>query len=358
MNNLLPMDPILTAFNQAQFEFGDLCRRFQGYAFEALGLGPNESSYRIAASGTFWRLRDYGGQTGGPSVLIIAAPIKRPYIWDLCPSVSVIRLCMQHGVRVHLLDWLPATPATGNNGLREHMDAIRRCVGEIADEIGNAKPYLFGHSLGGTLAAMFGALASDAIRGIALLGAPLCFKPAASRFRDSLVSLVPSGLPDAIPCPGSLLSSVSALASPETFIWSRFADAAFSLADGHGLEIHGRVERWALDEAPLPGRLAHQLVDWLYREDRFCRGVLAIGGRSLGPQSVAAPMLAIVNTADDVAPRGSIEPFVEAMGTSDARIVEYPGETGVSLQHLGLLIGQAARAQVWPKILSWMSARA
>jgi len=29
------------------------------------------------------------------------------------------------------------------------------------------------------------------------------------------------------------------------------------------------VERWALDEVPLPGKLVHQIVEWLYRENRF-----------------------------------------------------------------------------------------
>ena len=62
---------------------------------------------------------------------------------------------------------------------------------------------------------------------------------------------------------------MSALASPGTFIWSRLMDAAFSIADYHALDIHGRVERWALDEVPLPGKLVHQIVEWLYRENRF-----------------------------------------------------------------------------------------
>jgi acyl-CoA synthetase (AMP-forming)/AMP-acid ligase II len=34
---------------------------------------------------------------------------------------------------------------------------------------------------------------------------------------------------------------------------------------------------------------------------------------------------------------------------------EYPGETGVCLQHLGILVGREARAKVWPGIISWLS---
>ena len=350
------IDAPLSALNQA-FAMSDVLRRSQGQAFEALGLGPSECPYQIPTSGPFWRLRDYGSHAPAPSVVIIAAPIKRPYIWDLSPSVSAIRYCMRQGMHVHLLEWLPASQATGHNGLAEYTDAISGCVAKISGDGARAKPFLFGHSLGGTLAAIFGALASESIRGLVLLGAPLCFRPATSRFRDALVSLVPSGLSDAEPCPGSLLSSMSTLASPHTFIWSRLADAAFSLANGRALEIHARVERWALDEAPLPGRLVNQLVDWIYREDRLCRGELMIGGKLIGPQSVSAPTLAIVNSSDDIAPRNCVEPFINAMATTDVHIIEFPGELGVGLQHLGVLIGQAAYAQVWPKIIAWIGAR-
>jgi polyhydroxyalkanoate synthase len=38
------------------------------------------------------------------------------------------------------------------------------------------------------------------------------------------------------------------------------------------------------------------------------------------------------------------------------RLIEYPGEIGVGLQHLGVLIGRQAHARVWPEIISWLKA--
>jgi polyhydroxyalkanoate synthase len=335
----------------------DALRRAQGDALGTLGLDPNECAYQVIASGPFWRLRDYDKGGTAQSLLIVAAPIKRPYIWDLAPSASAIRYCLGQGLHVHLLEWLPASQTTGNNGLTEYTDAISESVAKISGERTSAKPFLIGHSLGGTLVAIFGALAPESIRGLVLLGAPLCFRPATSRFRDALVSLVPSGLSDAEPCPGSLVSHISAMASPDTFIWSRLADAAFSVADSHALEIHARVERWALDEAPLPGKLVRQLIEWLYRENRLCRGGLKIRDKLARPQSVSVPALAVVDAADDVAPLDSVKPFIDEMQTRDVRIIEYPGEVGVGLQHLGTLIGREAYARVWPEIMSWIDAR-
>ncbi|NGO56180.1 hypothetical protein [Allomesorhizobium camelthorni] len=95
---------------------------------------------------------------------------------------------------------------------------------------------------------------------------------------------------------------MSMLASPRTLIRSRLIYAAVSVADLRAMEILARVERWALDEVPLPGKLVHQIIDWLYRENRLCRGALKINGALLGLRSLAAPTLAVVNLADEVAP--------------------------------------------------------
>lgn len=351
----VPMAVALDALRRAQFGLTDVIRRAQGNALGAFGLDPDECPYRIVASGPCWRLRDYAdaGHDNSPALLIVAAPIKRPYIWDLAPSVSAIRCCLRQHLHVYLLEWMPASCRTENSGLDGCVQAISECVAKVSAE--GTKPFLVGHSLGGTLASIFGTVAPETLAGLVLLSAPLCFQPGENHFRDALVSLVPSPLSAAAPCPGSLLSHMSALASPDTFVWSRLKDAMLSAADGHAMDTHARVERWALDEVPLPGRLVHEIIEWLYRENRLCRGILRIGETIVGPSRLSVPTLAVVNTNDAVAPLASLKPFTEAMRTSDVRIIEYPGEVGVSLQHLGILIGREAQAQVWPEIVSWIN---
>jgi len=346
------MDMTLNPIQRAQFDVSDMLRRAQGDVFGALGLGPNECPYRIITSRAHWRLRDYGGKDQSRSLLIIAAPIKRPYIWDLVPSISAILFCLHQDLHVQLLEWMPGSPSACNSGLDECVLAISEAVATITAAQG-AKPYVIGHSLGGTLAAIYGAFLSESIKGVVLLGAPLCFEPTQSRFRDTLVALGTLELSDADPLPGSLLSHASALASPRTFIWSRLMDAAMSITDPHAMVVHARVERWALDEVPLPGKLVHQIIDWLYRENRFCRGSLKIGEKCIGPYSLSAPTLAVVNIADEIAPLASLKPFTDAMA-KNVRIIEYRGELGVCLQHLGILVGRQAKSHVWPEIISWL----
>jgi polyhydroxyalkanoate synthase len=148
---------------------------------------------------------------------------------------------------------------------------------------------------------------------------------------------------------------MAAMAAPGTFIWSRAMDAALSITDASALEIQALVERWTLDEIALPGKLVHQIVQWLFRENRFCRGGLQVCGRLAGPAGLSVPTLVVVNTADEIAPLASIKPCIDSIPVEDARIIEYQGETGVGLQHLGVLIGRQAHRHVWPEIIAWLN---
>jgi len=89
----------------------DTLRHIQGDGLGWLGLGPTECRYRIVATRARWRLRAYLGATEGPPLLIVAAPIKRPYIWDLTASVSVVRHCLRSRLPVYLLEWMPPRTA-------------------------------------------------------------------------------------------------------------------------------------------------------------------------------------------------------------------------------------------------------
>ncbi len=345
------------ALRRVQFSAVDTLRRMQGDALASLGFGPIESTYKIAASGRYWRLRDYGSLDRSRSVLIVAAPIKRPYIWDLKPAASAIRHCLGAGLRVYLLEWLPASRDTCNVGIAACAQAISASLTAIGVGLTGPKPILMGHSLGGTLAAIYAAAAPGTVSGLVLLSAPLCFEPDESAFRDAIVSLVPASVSETELYPGSLLTHMSALASPHTFVWSRLMDAARSAADGHAWDVHVRVERWSLDEVALPGKLVREIVDGLYRENRFCRGSLSIDEKTVGLSHLADPTLAVVNTNDAVAPAASLDPIRHVLSPGRVRMIEYPGETGVGLQHLGILVGREALARIWPEIVSWIEAQ-
>lgn len=122
-------------------------RRFLGVALDGIKLDPHETAYRNVFSGTVAHLRLYGTERpGSPIFLIVPAPIKGPYIWDLAPARSVVRQAMDHGYQVHLVEWLE--PAGS---------ALAECIEAIATRYGSSQVVLAGHSLGGTLVALYAA---------------------------------------------------------------------------------------------------------------------------------------------------------------------------------------------------------
>ena len=99
------LDATSDAIGRASFATVDVLRRALGHALGAFGLDPDECPYRIVGFGPHWRLRDYGGHDRSLSLLIVATPIKRAYIWDLAPFVSAFRYCIRAGLHVQTKQW-------------------------------------------------------------------------------------------------------------------------------------------------------------------------------------------------------------------------------------------------------------
>jgi polyhydroxyalkanoate synthase subunit PhaC len=343
------------------FEQIDQCRRWQGRMFDALGWGPIQTPFRVIFNETGVTLRAYGSDHQTKPVLVmIPAPIKRPYIWDLDPKASLVRLCLDNGVRVYLTQWEELQADGEGFGLADYADRlILDCLNAVEAEAGQRSVFLAGHSLGGTLAAIFSALHPERIQGLILLGAPLHFGPDVGDLDVFVAAGPPARLITSMlgQVPGSYLSAVSVVASPKTFVWSRWLDWAQSFPDQQARATHLRVERWILDEFMLAGRLFEDVVELLYREDRLMRGNLTIAGRRAAPELVTAPLLGVLDAQCHVVPPQSILPFLQAATSVEKRLLWYEGDIGVGLRHLGMLIGQGAHRMLWPKVLSWIHAR-
>jgi polyhydroxyalkanoate synthase len=155
--------------------------------------------------------------------------------------------------------------------------------------------------------------------------------------------------------PGVFLNMMSAMAEPHAFQWERVMDRYLSLTDPKALANHMRVERWTHDEFPLPGRLFTDIVESLYRNDEFMRGKLTFGTRVIGPKDLKAPLVSVVDPRSKVIPSEAVRSFHEATGSHDKMVLEYDGDIGVNLQHVGVLVGRNAHARIWPSIFGWLA---
>lgn len=336
------------------FAISDAVRRSLGRMLDDAGLAPREASWQLVLKQADLQLRRYDQsrydqQSGAAgAVLIVPAPIKRPYIFDLLPQVSVIGRLTNAEFAVYLSEWHEVDGAGGDLG--ETVETLRMAIEKIASEHGRA-PILIGHSLGGTLAAILAAMEPHRVDKLVLIEAPLRFGEQTGALRP--ITAYPDSWPLGGPVesiPGSALDLASVAAAPEEFAVGRWSDAWASLRDPEALAIHARVIRWSLDEFAPSAALIRDVIDLLYRQDQFARNELRLLGRVVGSASLAEiPVAAIVDHTSRVLPPAStLEPL------SSPTVFSYVPEIGVALQHVGPLVGRRAHREIWPCVIEWM----
>ena len=339
----------------------DRRRQARGQMLERAGHGPQTTPSTVLLAQPGFQLRRYApledDDGGGAPVLLVPAPIKRSYIWDMAPDISVVQRWRERGHRVYLAEWLPMPDGDPAVGLADYGDRfLEACRAAIAADSGEERIIIAGHSLGGILAAIYSCSHSEHVRATVLLESPLHFEQSTCCF-SPLVKATPDARAIAETfrhVPGAFLNMMSAMAEPQAFQWERIADRWQSLADPVAWRTHMQVERWTHDEFPLPGQLFTEIVESLYRCDDFMQGRLAIGARTIGPADLRAPLLAVVDMRSKVIPPASVLPFVDATSSVRRQVLEYRGDIGVNLQHVGVLVGRSAHAALWPAIFAWL----
>lgn len=340
------------------FDHLDQLRRAQGKALDRLGLGPQESPFCIVFERPGLRLRRYGTGTANRSpLLLVPAPIKRSYIWDLSPERSVVRRALEHQFDVYLVEWSEPEEGTQAPGLADYAGSmLDHCIAAIRAHSGADKIFLAGHSLGGVFTALHSAYQPEQVAGLVLIDVPLHFAAAAGVHRNLLELDAPAwkALDAAAHIPGSLLGMASTGAQPGTFCTSRYLDCVASIGSRDQTITHWRVERWTLDELAMSCKLFNDVMEQLYRHDRFMRGELMIEAVRLHPHDVTAPLFSVYHASGGVVPSESVLAFHRAAGSTDKELVAYFGDIGVALQHVGPLVGDNAHRHIWPRVFAWL----
>src|SRR5438067_11548977 len=103
----------------------DRRRQARGHMFERAGYGPQQTPSTILHAEAGMNVRRYGpGQGDGPAVLIVPAPIKRSYIWDLMPEISVVRRWLERGYQVYMAEWVPLAEDGTDFGLADYGERL------------------------------------------------------------------------------------------------------------------------------------------------------------------------------------------------------------------------------------------
>lgn len=326
---------------------------------DRLGFGPRTTPSRTVRNTGAGELYAYQApEDRRPAILIVPAPIKAAYIWDLSPERSVVRRLHEADMQVYLAAWRRPEARDDWMGLAEYADrAIGVCLDAIGQETGAAKVFIAGHSLGGTFAAIFSSLHPERVQGLIELEGPMEF--GAGRLEAAIAAAPPAGAVTGVlgNVPGTALDLMSVWADPLSFSAEPWIDWLRSTASADERRLHWQVRRWTLDESPMARRLFEEVEQELYRQNRFAKGELRIDGRPARPQAIEAPIVAVLDRRSRIVPAPSVEAYRPRTGSTDVQVLEYAGDTGVMMQHVGVLVGRNAHESLWPTVLTWLRQR-
>jgi polyhydroxyalkanoate synthase len=101
---------------------------------------------------------------------------------------------------------------------------------------------------------------------------------------------------------------------------------------------------------PFPSAAYYQWITEFYQDNKLVRDRLQMDGRPVRLRSITVPILNVAATADTIAPRPTTAAILGKVGSADRQ------ELLVNGGHVGIVVGRAAKQDLWPKVGSWLAA--
>jgi polyhydroxyalkanoate synthase subunit PhaC len=285
-------------------------------------------------------------------VVLVPALISRASILDLYDGGSLAQYLTRAGFDAYLVDWGSPGDEDRELGLDDLLLSYLPPVLErIRTRSGSGALTLLGYCMGGTLVAIYAALAAWAPpNNVIALASPVDFA-----YGGKLAAWCAPHALD-IDRVIDVFGNVPALLVETAFTMLRptaKARAALrffeSANDSRAHEAYAALARWSDDWLPFPGRAAREWIKAFYQENRLIQGELCVGGERVDLGRITAPLLAIAAEHDEISPPDSVAPLVDRARSVDRSFLVLPGG------HIGLVAGRSARDVLWPSLRQWLS---
>lgn len=304
-------------------------------AYRAAPRQPRAADRPVVAQVGRARLLDYGGT--GRTLVFVPSLINPPYVLDLAPDNSLLGWLATRNVRPLLVDW--GSPVDGQPDLSVggHVEACLRPLLAGLDE----PPVLAGYCLGGTMA--LAAATRVPVRGVITIATPWHFDGFSSVDRTAMAQLWESCRPIAETIglfPMEFLQMGFWQLDPMRTL-RKYADFGTLPAESPAADAFIALEDWANDGPPLTLPAAQELLVDMMRDNRTGQGNWTVGGRTVDPANIAAPLLNIVSTRDRIVPAAT------APRAGDHVMLDQG--------HVGMVVGSGARTGLWALVERWLA---
>ncbi|MFB6218411.1 MAG: class III poly(R)-hydroxyalkanoic acid synthase subunit PhaC [Halobacteriaceae archaeon] len=296
------------------------------------------------------------GEPRGTPILLVYALINRPYILDLQADRSVVRRLTERGFDVYLIDWGEPSLLDAHLTLEDYvLRYLDSCLDAVREREGVDAVHVLGYCMGGTMSAMYAALAPEKVRTLALMAAGLCFAG-----DGGVLELWggehydPESVVEAYPVvPAEFFEVGFDLMDPVANTVSKYVRLYENADDEDFLENFARMERWLADGIDMAGDTYRQFIEEVYQDNALARGEMELGGRPVELERIDMPVLQIVGQYDHLVPPEASTPFNDLVGSDDTEVIE--ARTG----HIGLSVSSSSHEEggLWDQVADWLAER-
>lgn len=316
---------------------------------------PPTTPYEVIYVGGKARLRYYRavGKPRATPLLIVYALIKRPFILDLLPGLSVVENLTQQGFEVYLIDWIPPTRSDSWRGFDAYVNGdLANAVRAVQVQSGVDQVSVLGYCFGALLSTIYTALYPHTVKNFISLALPLDM----SREEIPLFSLAKKIDPDLLTgafgnCPAWVMKAGFSLMAPVHHILHKHVGLHRN-KDREGYAVmFERFERWMNSDVPLAGQMFREVSTDVFQRNLLAQGQLQVGGRTVNLEHIHCPILNVIGEYDDIVHPKSSLPFIDLVGSCDKQNLIFP--TG----HIGVVVSSSAYQRLWPQVGAWLTER-
>lgn len=313
---------------------------------------PPTTSSEILYEGGKLRLRYYrpvGKPLTTPLVLVYAL-IKRPFILDLQPGISVIDNLTRQGIPLYLTDWIPPTDSDTGHGFAAYVNGdLVNAVRTVQDHAGVSQVSMLGYCFGGLLSTIYTALHPEMVKNLVTLSVPLDW----SRQNIPLFGLTKQVDPRLITdtfgnCPAWMVKSMFSALSPVHHAFDKYVSLYRNKERDGYAEMFERFERWMNSDVPLAGQIFRELHANFIQDNQLAQNRMQVGGQLVDLRRIACPLLNILGEYDDVVQPQATAPLTDAVSSRDKQTLSFPAG------HIGVVVSSGAQKRLWPQVGTWL----
>lgn len=303
-----------------------------------------------------FKLRKFSQGESDAIPTLILPPFAGHYstIADYSEKQSLVQHLMAYGLEnVHSLDYHSANYEMKHYDIDNYLTELSILVDDLGGKVN-----LIGLCQGGWFGAIFTARFPQKVQTLTVAGGPIDTQVGCG-FLENAVNTLPSsfyanlvrmgqGLMD-----GRLILMGFKSMKPFEHYWQKYLDL-FKSVEGVNDELHLErfeyFEVWYENTLKLPGKWYKQVIEELFRNNKFVKGEFKALGKMVSPQNITCPVYLLGGERDDITLPEQVFGAEKYLGTPGEDIEKALAKAG----HIGLFMGSKVLSQNWKEIANWI----